>query len=239
MPQSIRKTRRRPPGPELPPARRADVPAFLGRLYGVTVAPSELQVLGDASDLQMLGLAAAHADASKRSIDRGAPAAVARALALVAAGKEMEGELALRKARRLEARALTRAPLPKWHPLVRARFLWVLQRENSWHAAGEAPPGADLPFDALVLVAWWCGYLPTRPTPDGIRSLRRLVARYGRAGDLVCTCCELAVDELVTAPRKDGTLQPVCPACRDLIIEGKGWDEVRASVRGARGTVAN
>src|SRR5712664_2294774 len=80
MPKWIRSTRRRPPGPALPPARRADVPAFLERLYGVTVAASELQVLGGASELQMLGLSAAHAAASKRSIDRGAPAAVARAL---------------------------------------------------------------------------------------------------------------------------------------------------------------
>ena len=47
----------------------------------------------------------------------------------------------------------------------------------------------------------------------------------------VCSCCEAEVDELVTAPRRNGSPQPVCVPCRDLIVEGKGWDEVRASVR--------
>ena len=49
-----------------------------------------------------------------------------------------------------------------------------------------------------------------------------------------CTCCEIEVAELVTAPRGDGSLQPVCRSCRELIVEGKGWDELYASTRTQR-----
>ena len=48
---------------------------------------------------------------------------------------------------------------------------------------------------------------------------------------MVCTCCDAEVEKLVFAPRKDGTLQPVCPACRELIVSGFGWDELYASAR--------
>ncbi len=48
-----------------------------------------------------------------------------------------------------------------------------------------------------------------------------------------CTCCESEVDEqLVTAPRRDGSLQPVCRACRDVILGLAQWDELLASTRG-------
>ncbi len=51
------------------------------------------------------------------------------------------------------------------------------------------------------------------------------------AGRPICTCCEQRTDELVTAPRRDGSPQSVCKRCRVLIVEGKGWDDVYASVR--------
>ena len=51
------------------------------------------------------------------------------------------------------------------------------------------------------------------------------------AGRPICICCELFADEFVRAPRRDGSQQLVCKRCRALIVEGKGWDEVYASVR--------
>ncbi len=59
------------------------------------------------------------------------------------------------------------------------------------------------------------------------------------AGRSICTCCEQPTDKLVTAPRRDGSPQPVCKPCRVLIVEGKGWDDVYASVRLPPGGRAN
>jgi hypothetical protein len=50
-------------------------------------------------------------------------------------------------------------------------------------------------------------------------------------GAKVCTCCEREVDELVTAPRKDGSPQPVCRECRDIILGTAKWDVLYASTR--------
>jgi hypothetical protein len=64
---------------------------------------------------------------------------------------------------------------------VSARFLSVLLAENTWAVTDlPAPPGANLPFEALVYLAWWCGYLRARPTPETIRTLRRLIVRRTR-----------------------------------------------------------
>ena len=59
------------------------------------------------------------------------------------------------------------------------------------------------------------------------------------AGRPICTCCEQLTDELVTAPRRDGSPQKVCKRCRALIVQGKGWDEVYATAapRAVRGEV--
>ncbi len=46
-----------------------------------------------------------------------------------------------------------------------------------------------------------------------------------------CTCCEREVDELVTAPRSDGSPQPVCRECRDIIVGRAKWDVLYASTR--------
>jgi len=75
--------------------------------------------------------------------------------------------------------------------------------------------------------------LPASVRVPGARVLEALQARRRGvdAGAAHCTCCEEPVDDLVTAPRRDGSPRPVCARCRDLIVEGKGWDEVRASVR--------
>ena len=51
------------------------------------------------------------------------------------------------------------------------------------------------------------------------------------AAPLLCTCCERKVDELVTAPRPDGSPQPVCRECRDIILGRAKWDVLYASTR--------
>ncbi len=67
----------------------------------------------------------------------------------------------------------------------------------------------------------WTPGLDATPTPAGLVTMNLPL----------CTCCEREVDELVTAPRKDGSPQPVCRECREIILGRAKWDVLYASTR--------
>ncbi len=96
--------------------------------------------------------------------------------------KESDRDLALRRySKSVQAKlAATRADLvPSEQKERLARFVHAFRRFNEWQVPDKpAPPGADMPLEAALLLAWWYGYWPKPPNVNSVRALRRLLERH-------------------------------------------------------------
>ena len=122
-------------------------------------------------DPALLGLAEATKAALEAAVNRGAPDPYTLHRPLRAQD--------LAAWHRAQAENCAGEPLrPSDRKALLVVFVSTFLKFNRWVDSSVAPVGADLPLESVLQLAWWAGYQKRPPTPNGARTLRRLLGRW-------------------------------------------------------------
>lgn len=159
-----------PAGLPLWPSQREDVPRWLEQHYGIRTEPNPLSPEGVQPDPSLPGLQEARGTAIEYALHRDAGA-----LRTVAARTALPEVAVVNYRRSLKAALAAVGPLrPSERKKLLARFVRTFREENR----RQASPKRQLPLIAIVLIAWWEGYLRRPPTKHTLRTMERLLQRH-------------------------------------------------------------